>query len=108
MKCADVMSRNPECLFEHDSIERAAVVMEKEGVGFLPVCDERGRPIGVVTDRDVATRAVARRLDAATTSAAMIMSTPVVTMPADADLRLAEEVMGQERKARLVITDGDG
>jgi CBS domain-containing protein len=108
MKCADVMSKDLEFLSERDSIERAAAVMAKEGVGFLPVCDADGRPIGVVTDRDVATRAVARRLDAATTSAAMIMTTPVVAMPADADVRLAAEVMGRERKARLVITDGGG
>jgi CBS domain-containing protein len=108
MKCADIMNTNLEWLGEHDSLLRAAKIMAEADVGFLPICDAQRRVIGVVTDRDLATRALAKNLAPATTSAAMVMTSPAVTCPASADLRFAEELMGRERKSRLVITDGEG
>ena len=73
MKCADVMNRNLEWLTEKDTILKAATVMAEAGVGFLPICDARKQVVGVVTDRDLATRAIAKRLAPETTSAAMVM-----------------------------------
>jgi CBS domain-containing protein len=108
MKCGDITSRNLETLSERDTIAAAARLMAEAGVGFLPVCDAAGRVVGVVTDRDLVTRALARGVDAATTSAAMIMSAPAVTCLASADLRRAEELMTAERKSRLVVTNEDG
>jgi CBS domain-containing protein len=108
MKCADIMNTNLECLGERDSLLRAAIVMAESNVGFLPICDAHGRAIGVVTDRDLATRAIAKGLEPATTSAAMVMTSPAVTCPAAAGLRVAEELMAEERKSRLVITGDDG
>jgi len=106
MKCGDIMSKNVESVREQVTITAAAALMADSGVGFLPICDEAGRAIGVVTDRDVVTRAVARKLplDAPVHS---IMSAPVVTCPAAADLELAESLMVDERLLRLVITDRD-
>jgi CBS domain-containing protein len=108
MRCADIMSTNLEWLGEHDSIQKAAAVMAESGVGFLPICDGHHRVIGVVTDRDLTTRALARKVAPHTTSAALVMSAPALTCPANADIREAEELMARERKARLVITDGEG
>jgi CBS-domain-containing membrane protein len=102
------MSQNLETLSEQDTIARAAAVMASEGVGFLPVLGADNKVIGVVTDRDVVTRGVAKGMDPATTSAAMIMSSPALTCLADADLRRAEELMASERKGRIIVTDEDG
>lgn len=108
MKCADLMNRNLEWLGEKDTILAAATRMAETGVGFLPICDEQRRAIGVVTDRDLTIRALARRLDPETTSAAMVMTAPAITCLASANVRDAEELMALERKARLVITDDAG
>jgi len=108
MKCTDVMNRNLEWLTEKDTIFKAATVMADAGIGFLPICDARMRVVGVVTDRDLTTRALAKRLTPETTSAAMVMSSPVVTCLATADVGDAEDLMAAERKSRLVITDADG
>ncbi|HVV50248.1 MAG TPA: CBS domain-containing protein, partial [Polyangia bacterium] len=102
------MSKNLEWLTEKDTVLRAATVMAEAGVGFLPICDERRRIIGVVTDRDLATRALAQEVRPETTSAAMVMSAPAVTCLASSDVREAEELMARERKARLVVTDAAG
>src|SRR5438105_2340433 len=108
MKCADIMNTNLESLSEKDTIQRAAEVMASAGVGFLPICDGHRRVIGVVTDRDLAVRALAKKVTPTTTTAAMVMTAPAITCPASADIRQAEELMSSERKSRLVITDADG
>jgi CBS domain-containing protein len=108
MKCADIMTRNTESLSEQDSVHKAALVMAEAGVGFLPICDARNRVIGVVTDRDLTTRALAMEVSSKTTSAALMMSSPAITCLETADVRDAEELMANERKARLVITNAEG
>jgi CBS domain-containing protein len=108
MKCSEIINRNVEWLTETDSVLKAATVMAEAGVGFLPICDARQRVIGVVTDRDLATRALAKKVVPETTSAALIMSSPAITCLETTDIRDAEQLMADERKARLVVTDTDG
>jgi CBS domain-containing protein len=108
MKCEDIMNRNFESLTSQDNSQKAALLMAESGVGFLPICDSQNRAIGVVTDRDLTTRALARQLVANTTSAALVMTSPALTCLATADVREAEELMATERKARLIIVDADG
>jgi CBS domain-containing protein len=108
MKCGHIMNRNLEWLNENDTILKAATVMAEAGVGFLPICDSRRRVIGVVTDRDLTTRALAQKVDPATTSAAMVMSAPAITCLETTGLRDAEELMVEERRARLVVTNDEG
>jgi hypothetical protein len=95
-------------LTEKDTISKAATVMAEAGVGFLPICDAHQRVVGVVTDRDLTTRALAKRVAPETTSATLVMSSPAITCLATADVREAETLMAEERKSRLVITDAEG
>ncbi|HSY41540.1 MAG TPA: CBS domain-containing protein, partial [Polyangia bacterium] len=74
MKCSDIMNKNVEWLTEKDTVRKAASVMAEAGVGFLPICDAEQRVIGVVTDRDLTTRVLAKKIDPDTTSAALVMS----------------------------------
>jgi len=61
MKARDLMTENPECLTENDSVERAAQLMRDLNVGSIPVVSDDGdrRLTGIITDRDVAVRHVA-------------------------------------------------
>jgi CBS domain-containing protein len=108
MKCADIMTKNLEWLTKDDSVQGAAAVMAETGVGFLPICDAGKRVIGVVTDRDLTTRALAKRVAPESTSAALIMTAPAVTCLDTAEVSEAEELMAIERKSRLVIIDAEG
>lgn len=108
MKCADIMNTNLESLSEKDTIQWAAEVMADAGVGFLPICDGQRRVIGVVTDRDLAVRVLAKKVTPGSTTAAMVMSSPAITCLASANVHEAEALMSSERKSRLVITDADG
>jgi len=108
MKCADIMSKNLEWLNEKDTVRQAAAMMAEAGIGFLPICDKWKKVIGVVTDRDLTTRALAKKIDPDKTSATLVMTSPAITIVETADVREAEALMAEERKARLVITDAEG
>jgi CBS-domain-containing membrane protein len=108
MKCADIMSKNLEWLNEKDTVQQAAALMADAGVGFLPICDKWKKVIGVVTDRDLTTRALAKRVAPDKTTAALLMSSPAITCLETADVREAEQLMVEERKSRIVITDEEG
>ena len=108
MKCEDIMTTNLEWLSPDDSILKAATVMTEVGVGFLPICDADRRVVGVVTDRDLTTRALAKSLPAAKTTVRSVMSAPAITCTASAAIEDAEALMASECKGRLVITDSDG
>jgi CBS domain-containing protein len=63
----DIMTRGVRSLSPSDSVVQAARVMEEFNVGAIPVC-RGGELLGMVTDRDITTRAVARgRADPGTT-----------------------------------------
>ncbi|MES1205408.1 MAG: CBS domain-containing protein [Pseudomonadota bacterium] len=102
------MSSNLEWLTEKDTIAEAAKKMADTGLGFLPVCDAQMRVIGVVTDRDVTIRAVARGLNTNTTTAAMVMTSPTITCLASADVREAERLMAEGRKSRIPVVAPEG
>ncbi|MES1157756.1 MAG: CBS domain-containing protein [Haliangium ochraceum] len=108
MDCREIMNTNLEWLTEQSTVLQAAIRMADAGVGFLPICDYEGRAIGVVTDRDLATRALAQSVGADQARVTNFMSAPVFTCLADAPIAVAEDVMVKERKQRLVCTDLDG
>jgi CBS domain-containing protein len=105
MRIADVIQRAPITLAPEASIRQAARLMESKGVGAIVVVDGQ-RPLGMVTDRDIVRRGVAHGLpDDARIDG--IMSSPIVTIDADADLRHAFDVLHGHAVRRLVmVRDG--
>jgi CBS domain-containing protein len=65
MKARDLMTENPECVTEGDTVEHAAQLMRELNVGLIPVVDDASsrRLRGVITDRDIAVRHVAHGHD---------------------------------------------
>jgi CBS domain-containing protein len=108
MKCIDLIGTKPEMLSQKDTIAYAAGVMAEASLGFLPICDGDRKVLGVVTDRDIVVRAMAKGLDPTKTLAATIMTAPAITCLADADLQMAEDLMAEEGKARVVLIHADG
>ena len=107
-RCARVMKTVPQSVNDDDSIQIAAEIMAAANIGFLPVCDDGGKVVGTVTDRDIVVRAIARGLDPALAHVAEVMSRNVVACRPDDELALAEQFMADYQVSRLVITDEDG
>jgi CBS domain-containing protein len=72
------------------------------------VVDESQRPIGVVTDRDIAVRIVAEGRDTNQAKAADAMSMPVRTVTTDTSLKDAVCVMEADQIRRVPVVDSDG
>jgi CBS domain-containing protein len=103
MKCQDLMTLDLRWVRDTATIQAAAVSMQDNSVGFLPVIDGAGALVGVLTDRDLATRAVARNLEPATTLVSQVMSqTPVVCLEEE-PIERAEQVMMDNQLSRLPV-----
>ena len=83
MRAMDGVRRSGLTVGPHRPIRDAAMIMHQSGVGALAVIDD-GRIVGIVTDRDLVRRGLAQDL-APTTPVEKVMSTPVVTIGAEAD-----------------------
>ncbi|MES2511710.1 MAG: CBS domain-containing protein [Pseudomonadota bacterium] len=99
----DVMTRNVRTLASSATIAQAAKAMAELNVGVIPVCDG-DKLLGVVTDRDIVLRAVARGLDSKTTLAD-VMSTKVRTATETADLDDVLQEMSANQIRRLPVVD---
>ena len=108
MKCAHVMTTEIYCCLPTDSLEEVASVMQSEDIGPVPIVDdlESRNLIGIVTDRDIALRAVARGLDARTTSADEVMTRELVTCGAEDEIQSALDLMARHQVRRMPIVDG--
>jgi len=105
MNIRDVMTPNPRTLSPNDTIQSAARLMRDEDTGAIPVV-ENGRPIGVVTDRDIVVRAVADggRLDRPVRD---IATTNIVAVSPDMSTREANELMREHQVRRLPVVEGE-
>ena len=108
-KIAEVMTDRPRAIAPETSIREAARLMEEEDVGSLPVVEEGARLVGIVTDRDIAIRAVARGLEPEGTSVMDIASKDLYGLTPDDDLDDALEMMAraQVRPLPIVVRDNE-
>lgn len=81
--------------------------MRDYDVGIVPVLDARGRPVGVVTDRDLTLRVLAEQLPPLT-PLSRVMSPKVITCRVDEALEVAEERLAQTQRSRIVVVNRDG
>lgn len=107
MQCNEIMKAQPECIDPTATAGDAAKRMREKNVGFLPVCDSSGAPIGTITDRDLAVRVVASGLTSAT-PVGDVMSREVVACRSTEDLERAKLLMAQHRKSRIMCVDDAG
>jgi CBS domain-containing protein len=104
MQVSDVMTRTVEMVGPGDSIQQAAKAMARIDVGALPVA-EADRLVGMITDRDIAVRAVAEGRDPARTVVKDIMSAEVrYCYDDDAVTDVADNMAEQQLRRLPVIT----
>lgn len=108
MQVQDIMISNPACCSPTDPISNVAQLMIDRDCGEIPVCDNAGKPIGVITDRDIACRAVASSKDPDATIAQDIMSNPVFTAKPTDDLDKCCQEMEQHMIRRIPVIDDQG
>ena len=106
-KARDIMEPDVEFVSADDTVEQAAKKMAKNDVGALPVCNEEKRLEGMVTDRDIAVKVVAKGKDPKKIKVRDLADQPeVVTIGADDSLDEALRTMKDKKVRRLPVIDG--
>jgi CBS domain-containing protein len=103
-KIADIMSTDVRTVQPQDSLRRAAQCMQELDVGALPVCDGE-RLLGMVTDRDIAVRAIADGLNPDEACVSDIMTPDVAFCTTEQDAEEAKRLMGARQVRRLPVVD---
>ena len=106
MRIAEVMTQGVVTAESGDSLQHVGELMRDRNVGSVVICDD-GRPVGVITDRDLALAVVADRIESGS-RAGDHASRPIVTGEVEMDLEEAVAIMIQHRIRRLPVTQGDG
>ena len=105
MKIIESLRRPKVVVAPDQTIHDAAVMMEQAGVGALAIVDG-SRLVGIVTDRDLVRRAMVARMpdDARIDS---VMSSPVVTIEANADLHEVFALFRANAVRRIAVVRGE-
>jgi CBS domain-containing protein len=103
MLVKDVMSSPVVTMNEDDSSDKAAVNMDQNDLGCIVVTNPAGKPIGIITERDLVIRVLAKNIKPDTVKAKEIMTTPIVTIEPDASISEAARRMTRLDIRRLAV-----
>jgi len=107
MQVREIMTADPACCAPDTALKDAARLMADQDCGELPVVDDRGRPVGVVTDRDIACRGVAQG-KGAEAPVREVMSSPVVTVTPETSLEDCCRTLEENQIRRVPVVDRSG
>lgn len=107
MKVRDIMTTKVESLKPTTVLRTAARKMSELNIGSMPVVDDNGKLLGIITDRDISVYAIAMGRNPQDTEVQKIMSKDVATCLADQELSDAASIMEQRHVRRLAVMDND-
>lgn len=106
MLLKEIMTPDVQGQASSEPISQAARIMADMGVGALPIFED-GRAVGILTDRDIAIRAVAEGRDCRATPAGEIMTGEPVMLSGETPVEEAADVMVERQIRRLLVSGPD-
>lgn len=100
------MTTNVQCVQPSDTVQTAAQIMQSQNCGSVPVCNGK-KVAGMVTDRDIALKCVAKG-SGADTQVQSCMTSNVITCTPDTDAHEAADLMSNHQIRRLPVCDASG
>lgn len=104
MQIRELMTTEVRTLERNATLQEAAQLMADLDVGIIPIAEAKSLQ-GVITDRDIVVRAVAKGMDINSTKINDCMSGKVVTVRPETDAHEASRLMAQEQVRRLPVVD---
>ena len=104
LEVEDVMTPKVIAKDEETPVTKLSTAMEVAGIGSV-VITRAGKPIGIVTDRDIALKVCAMRKNPDEVMAKEIMSAPLLTIEPDASLEKACELLAESGIRRLPVVE---
>ncbi|PYS78494.1 MAG: CBS domain-containing protein [Acidobacteria bacterium] len=104
------MTPDPTCCTPDTTLQRVAEMMVEHDCGEIPVVDNVASmlPVGVITDRDITCRTVAKGLNPLTLTVADCMTTPCVTVTPDTSLAECCRILEENQIRRVPVVDAGG
>jgi len=108
-KCSDVMTKDPVYSLPTDGVVKVARLMESKDIGSVPIVEneQTKKLVGMVTDRDLALRIVAKGRAPRSMKAEDVMTREVVTCQAGDKLRRALDAMSEHQLRRIPVVDSN-
>ncbi len=108
MKVDQLMTKDVLTCSPSDSLEQAARLMWEHDCGTLPVVDDTGRTVGMITDRDISMCAYMQGRRLAEIPVALAASTSLFPVHVGDSLHAAEDMMRRGQVHRVPVVDGGG
>ena len=106
MHLKEIMTSPVATVAPDTSLKDAARKMLALDIGLLPVSNGR-EIVGIISDRDITIRAVAKGMDPDRTGVQEVMTKEVITCPIGSDVKAACSLMEEKQVRRLLVMDGD-
>ena len=102
-----VMARNIVTVDKQATAMEVAGIMDQKNVGSVLVVDKAdGKYVGIVTERDIVRKVVAKGLDGSSYLVKGVMSSPLVTIESTKTIFEAGDLMDQKKVRHLAVTEG--
>lgn len=110
MKVSEIMTKNPVCCTPDTPLQEVARTMCDRNIGELPVVDSEAglKPLGVITDRDIVCRSLAKGRNPLEQSTRDCMTRSVVSVTPSTSLEDCARVLEERLIRRVVVVDGNG
>jgi CBS domain-containing protein len=110
MYVKDIMTENPACCTKDTGLQEAARMMKDNDCGCIPVVTDTDtkKPVGVITDRDIALRAVAEGKNPLDLTVADAMTSNVETVKPNTSIEDCCNLMEDRQIRRVVVVDDSG
>lgn len=107
MKIRELMTTDVRTCRPEDTLQQAAQMMSDLDVGIIPVAESGNKLQGVITDRDIVVRAVAKGMDINSTKISDCMSGKVVSVSPEATAQEAAKLMADNQVRRLPVVENN-
>ena len=104
---SDMMTKKLETIEESSSIQDAAKRMRDTNVSSLVVVDSEGKPLGIVTERDIVRKACVNDVSTSKVTNKEIMSPKLITIAPDSSASTAVDIMLRNNIRHLLVVDKD-
>src|SRR6266566_6586487 len=110
MQVKEVMTADPACCISETGLQEVAQMMIDHDCGEIPVVEDKQTklPIGVITDRDIVCRTVARGLNPLDLTVADCMSKPCVTVTPEMSVEECSRILEENQIRRVPVVDAAG
>jgi len=104
MKIREIMSKNPVKTIVESTVSDAVKIMDEKNIGSILI-EEDNRIIGIITERDILRKIVAKNRNPEKTQVKDIMCSPLITIDAEKTIEEANQLMDQNKIRRLPVEE---